>query len=540
MQEENLKLIKQKIGPLPIIEKIMKQLQLRKVLAEDITHERYVEAILVLIKNILCDHQALYRVRSWASDYDPLLVGSSVFTDDAIGRALQQLFSIDRSSFQTKIVLNAIKNFDICTDVVHNDSTTLKLTGKYNAESKATAKPKRGHSKDHRPDLKQILYSLTISNDFAVPIHYKPYSGNRTDDTTHVETWRSLRSLLMRSDFIYVADSKLCTETNMKEIDDNMGRFITIVPKTRKETKDFSELAANHAVRWERIWKKKSKRMGRFDIFEHAIGFYQLREGFVVHWFRSSEKLERDSKSRQDRISKAVEQLYILQDEKKRGPKSEKALLNAARLILEKNSIVSWVDLEITFNEQETFKQVNRGQPSKETIYRREVKKVPKLIISINQSEVDKSSAMDGIFPLTTNTKLEAKEVLQHYKYQPNLEKRFNLLKSIMGAAPVFLKNTERLEALTLVFFLGQLIAALIEREIRRNMKSNGVESISSLPEDRQSKHPTWSQVQRLFDAHDRSTLYHNGKAIKIFSDKLSDTQRKILKFVGVPTSAYK
>ena len=57
----------------------------------------------------------------------------------------------------------------------------------------------------------------------------------RTDDTLHWENWQMLRGLLVRSDFLYVADSKLCVSQILMNIDRNQGRFITVVPRTRRE-----------------------------------------------------------------------------------------------------------------------------------------------------------------------------------------------------------------------------------------------------------------------------------------------------------------
>src|SRR5215831_13756182 len=48
---------------------------------------------------------------------------------------------------------------------------------------------KRGHSKERRPDLKQLVYSLCVTNDGAAPVHFKAYDGNQTDDAIHLETW---------------------------------------------------------------------------------------------------------------------------------------------------------------------------------------------------------------------------------------------------------------------------------------------------------------------------------------------------------------
>jgi len=77
----------------------------------------------------------------------------------------------------------------------------------------------------------------------------------------------------------------------------------------------------------------------------------------------------------------------------------------------------------------------------------------------------------DGCFPLITNdTGLTDQQVLAAYRYQPNLERRHHLLKSVQNADPVLLHNPARIEALFCCQFLALLIAALIEREIRANM----------------------------------------------------------------------
>ena len=59
-----------------------------------------------------------------------------------------------------------------------------------------------GHNKDHRPDLKQLLYTLTVSHDGNVPVYFTSHSGNVADDTTHVATWDLLCQLVGGPDFL--------------------------------------------------------------------------------------------------------------------------------------------------------------------------------------------------------------------------------------------------------------------------------------------------------------------------------------------------
>ncbi len=118
----------------------------------------------------------------------------------------------------TDIALNVVQELQLDLSQLHNDSTTVKTCGKMPGKSRTGLFFTHGHSKDHRPDLKQIVYNLTISADGAVPVHFKSYPGNQTDDTTHIETWNTLRRIVGKPDFLYVADCKVCTDKQLTHI----------------------------------------------------------------------------------------------------------------------------------------------------------------------------------------------------------------------------------------------------------------------------------------------------------------------------------
>src|ERR1035438_3312325 len=82
-----------------------------------------------------------------------------------------------------------------------------------------------GWSKAHRPDLKQLLWVLTTTADGAVPVQFRCEDGNTSDSRTHAATWDTLLKATGRSDFLYVADSKLCSEAAMDHIDRRGGRL---------------------------------------------------------------------------------------------------------------------------------------------------------------------------------------------------------------------------------------------------------------------------------------------------------------------------
>ena len=539
MQAENLELRKLKIGATPFIDQCLTRIGLKNILNKHVRNESYSLAIETLLKSHLVEPAALYRLADIANIYG---WSDCEMNDDKIGRALDKLFKLDRSSLKTEILLSAISNYNIDTSTIHNDTTSIKFFGEYKVQSKRSVNLKHGHSKDHRPDLKQLIYNLSVCADGAVPIHFKCHDGNTTDDSIHIETWITLRGLLGRSDFLYVADSKLCTESNMGKIDKEQGRFITIVPKTRGEVKEFYTQCHESRVRWSNLtWFPYSRKKGSQDVIHIAEDFYQLSEGYRLFWYRSSRKKKYDRESREHRINLALEKLNEIERNKKRGPKTSKGFETSVKKVLMKFKVAKWISVEIKTREEENFHQESRGKPNADTKYIRKVKKVPYLVIKKDLNAIAYSQSHDGVFPLVTNTQMDAKQVLISYRYQPRIEKRFSYMKSDYQVAPVFIKKTERIEALMFVCFLSDLVAALVSRELKSAMEKSGLSTIEILPEERPTKTPTWEQLQRLFAYQFKNELMEekSGETIKTFWDKLTCHQEKVVGLMGVSSSAY-
>ena len=75
----------------------------------------------------------------------------------------------------------------------------------------------------------------------------------RNDSPTHIESWEALRRAAGCSDFLYVADSKLCAREPMDHIDRRGGRFVCVMPRTRLEDGEFREWIQTHEPDWERV-----------------------------------------------------------------------------------------------------------------------------------------------------------------------------------------------------------------------------------------------------------------------------------------------
>ncbi len=217
-----LGLASQVLGGLPIINAVADRLGLPALLAAALpdgdarVKVSSAAAIRLVVTNLVLGREPLYGLGEWAARYDPALLGLTVsevsaLNDDRVGRALVALFDADRASLLTAAVLRAVSEFSIDTDQLHNDSTSISVHGVYSDAvgtlrgGQSTPVITGGHSKDHRPDLKQLVWILSVSADGAVPLAYRLADGNTVDDPTHVPTWDGLVGLLGRTDFLYSA-----------------------------------------------------------------------------------------------------------------------------------------------------------------------------------------------------------------------------------------------------------------------------------------------------------------------------------------------
>jgi len=179
--------------------------------------------VCILLHNILTEPLPLYEIGQWLALRDPESLGlgrddAVLLNDDRLGRVLDAVAKSNRKTIFMRLALRMIKIFELDCGHIHQDTTTVKLCGRYETWG-GEPKAANGYSKDHRPDLKQLVLGINVVGDGAVPIAHDPYSGNRTDDRIHIPNWDRLRRLLQTTDFIYTADSKLCIESNLSHIE---------------------------------------------------------------------------------------------------------------------------------------------------------------------------------------------------------------------------------------------------------------------------------------------------------------------------------
>ena len=554
-------LASQRLGALPLVDHFLDRAGLPALLGRYLpaadARVRLAPAVAVrlVVTNLLIGRQPLYALGEWAAPFAPGLLGlagdeAGAVNDDRVGRALEALFDADRASLLTELILGVVREFGVDTAELHNDSTSISVSGVYRDATgverggKATPVITFGHSKDHRPDLKQLVWILTVAADGAVPITYRLADGNTSDDPTHVPTWDELARLLGRTDFLYVADSKLASTTAMGHINGRGGRFVTVLPRTRKEDTWFRDWAQTHTPTWVEAIRKPGPRAGEPDQVYSTFGApLPSAEGYRIIWVHSSAKAARDGAARQGRIeagAAAIDALAARLAGPKCRLKTRVAIEEEAAAALARAGATRWITITINETTEETYRQEHRGRPGTDTRYRKHSRTRHTIRWDTHLDVLAYDAATDGAFPLVTNdTDMSDADVLGAYRYQPNLERRHHLLKATQDADPVLLHNPARIEALFCCHFLALLIGALIEREIRTAMKTANTRHIPLYPELRACPAPAAERVLEIFTDLTRHELHAHGQHLQSFEAELNPLQQQVLDLLGVPTTRY-
>jgi len=549
------------VGAAPVVQHFLQRLQLLPLLQRHLPattrRPELVPSALtltVLITHLLLARRPFYDLSNWLANHVPEHLGLAAeqlpfFQDDRFGHALDQLYRTDRAALLFALVRHTVRVFQIDVNQFHNDTTTVTLSGAYDQQAppQAPVRPPHitfGFNKDHRPDLKQLLFCVTISSDGAVPVHADIYDGNTSDTQVHIDTWNFLRSLTKRVDFLYVADSKLCTHDNLTYIASQQGRFLTVLPRTRNEVAWFEEQLQQQEMPWREVRREANPRRqhGPDHVYEGVESPQPSREGYRVLWYRSSQKQARDERSRQERLQRAQRRLAELHPRGRGGRwRSAAALTRAAQRVLEGYRVAAYLTVNVVERVEVRQQQQGRGRPGPKTAYEQVEERYYELTVVENQAALARAQRCDGLFPLLTNDKeMSLEDALAKYKYQPFVEKRHEQLKSVFEVVPIWLKNPERVAALLWLYYVVELVQALLERELRQQLAAAALSSLPLYPEGRMCSSPTTELVLRALGRIRRHRLMNgSGEVVRTFHDGVSEVGVQMLDLLGVDRGAY-
>src|SRR5215470_17883632 len=247
-------------------------------------------------------------------------VRAEMFNRFKLGRTLDEAHAYGCDLLFSELSLAVCAQERIDTRFNHLDTSSFSLTGDYVPDSDEHAIAiTYGYSKDHRPDLKQAVLELMVSQDGGVPLMSKSWDGKASDTKIFQERAQALITTFRASPSprYVVADAKLYSEENAANLK-KLG-FITRVPGTLKLVTHVIAQALG-----EDTWQSLDETT-RYQAIE--LGHYGMAQRWLVVWSQASYERAVASvdKACQREAAAIAKQLFHLQAQRLEGLKHHKA-----------------------------------------------------------------------------------------------------------------------------------------------------------------------------------------------------------------------
>ena len=199
--------------------------------------------VAMILKGLGFSNRRLYLVPQFF-EHKPVehLLGAGIkaedLNDDCLGRTLDGLYEQDVTRLFAAIAARARQKAGMSSQLVHVDTTSFSVSGAYEAdpEAEVAISITYSYSRDHRADLKQWILAVATASESVLPLFLRPLDGNSSDKVSLLAAVETLQEQLQAPESeeksIYVADSGIYSQANMKRLNAANIRWVSRVPET--------------------------------------------------------------------------------------------------------------------------------------------------------------------------------------------------------------------------------------------------------------------------------------------------------------------
>jgi transposase len=299
-----LGLVAATIHELGIIEKIDQRLSLSEKKGGIVSYGRRCAAM--ILNGLGFMNSRLYMTTHFFQDKPVAqLLGDEVsaenLNDDCLGRCLDKISEYGVTKLYSEIAFEVAHEKNIVGKRLHLDSTSFSLYGDYDVENtNNTPNPTYGYSKDHRPDLKQVMLSLTQGGAANIPLWMEALDGNSSDKSSFQETANRITEFMKALDktpsgLCFIVDSAFYVPEKLAELDN--VHWITRVPAQLNEA-----VSLLHRPSKDISWKKFDDNYSGFSFKNEVCG---IKQRWIL--IESQHALDRELKTFYRRINKKAE-----------------------------------------------------------------------------------------------------------------------------------------------------------------------------------------------------------------------------------------
>ena len=337
----------------------------------------------------------LYRAMAWLGEELPAKEqdGRTPFAPRCLKDVVEERLFDHRRDLLTRL------------DLVFMDTTSLYFEG-----AGGQTLGQHGYSKDHRPDLRQMILAVVIDGD-GRPVCSEMWPGNTADVTTLIPVIERLRRRFAIARVCVVADRGLISAETLAELE--ARRLLYILGVRERTDKLVRELVLDDPAPF--VPLVMSKRGKQVDYEAKAVMLAGRR--YIV--CRNHQEAEKD----------AADRAAILAALERQLAKGDKALIG------------------------------NTG-------YRRYLKTISDEHFAIDAAKVEEEKKFDGIFVLRTNTDLNPLETMLCYKHLWTVEQTFRTAKHLLATRPIFHKLDETIRGHVFCSFLALVLKKALDDRI--------------------------------------------------------------------------
>lgn len=451
-------------------------------------------------------------------------VKAAHFNRHKLGRTLDAVHEYGCDILFSEIALSACQQEGV--DVQNNslDSTSFSLTGQYNTtedDDEQAITITYGHSKDHRPDLKQAVQELLVSQDGGIPLYCKSHDGNASDTIIFQERSKALidefkKSTLPRK---LIADSKLYNKKGAEFL--KQLPFITRIPGTLALEQSLIQETLATPERWQELapgYRYHSVKHTHYDIKQRWLVIYS-----DAAYRRADKKITKALEKERQRLDKAVFHLKA----QRYG-----CLADAQRVLKDLQKTARYhVSGGQEFIEHKRYS--GKGRPKNNTDSQDKQWQIIATFVT-DDDRVESDRQQKACFIIGTNLpelELDDRAIFQAYKNQSKVESGFRFLKDpLFFVSSLFLKKPSRIQALLMVMTLSLLVYSIAERRMRKKLAASN----ESLPNQINipTKTPTLRWVFQILEGINRVTVILDDKP-QCLIDGMNDLRTKIIRLFG-------
>jgi transposase len=519
----------------------------------------YGELAMLFIAYMLmrCTH-FLSPMQAWAQEHTASLthaLGKPVrpedCSDERLAIVLEHVGNGDTRPFEQieqQLGQHIIEAYALPTDIARIDATSVSV---YHEPDSDDGLMRFGHSKDHRPDLRQFKLVLSTIDPGGLPLASETIAGNESDDRQYIQAWERLASTLKRTDFLCVGDCKLASLENRAHIRTRKGFYLAPLPMTGDVPDELrawvnappgpmTEILLPDAENVEHVVGRGFEvtvKNTRIDPKTKKTTTWNERR-LVIQSDAHAEAQRLGLHKRLARVERGIAALN-------KRPGDDRSVLEArAQALVKSADATDYVRVSVEERTTHHTRVIGPGRPGP----RRPTHTVEmrKLVVEFERDSeaIAAFECLAGFRQYATNaskTRLGLSQAVACYRQQWQPERGFSRLKGgLVSIMPLYLQSDDRIRGLITLMVIALRALVLIEFVVRRAL----AKTKDSLPglyagnPGRTTDQPTTERMLRAFE-YISLYCYETVQGVGFQVGELSPLQKRILELLDIPLSTY-